>query len=184
MTILCALYDPEAGDVWLGCNDKATIGDTPSPAASTKWLTFGDWAIGLSGDSVYEQYLQLVGEGFPEHSANVLDIFKFLRETFDEYGLGRQKEGDCATSYSVDGLIVNRSGRIWDFDHQLALSEVPAGRLWACGSGVDYALGADFAMNGAGKSAQERVTYAVGAAIALDISCPGAALVGKFAGQL
>ncbi len=183
MTILCALYDPETEELWLGCNDRATIGDTPSPSSASKWLKFGDWVIGLSGDeSVYEQYLQLAGERFPEETANVLDVFKFLRLTFEEFGLGGQKGADSGASYGVDGIIAHKSGRIWDFDNQLAISEVPAGRLWACGSGADYALGADYAMQGGGKSPKERVAYAVGAAIALDVGCPGEALIGPFEG--
>ena len=111
MTILCALYDPDADELWLGCNDRATIGDTPAPASASKWLKFGDWVIGLSGDeSVYEQYLQLAGEKFPLESANVLDVFKFLRQTFDDYNLGQQKSGDSAASYGVDGIIAHMDG--------------------------------------------------------------------------
>jgi len=183
MTILCALYDLDADELWLGCNDRATIGDTPSPSSASKWLKFGDWVIGLSGDeSVYEQYLQLAGEKFPQETVHVLDVFKFLRQTFDDHNLGQQKSGDSAASYGVDGIIAHKSGRIWDFDNQLALSETPAGRLWACGSGADYALGVDYALQGTGKAAKERVAYAVGAAIALDISCPGEALIGIFEG--
>lgn len=183
MTVLCALYDAEADELWLGCNDRATIGDTPAPAAASKWLMFGDWVVGLSGDEgVYEQYLQVAGDGFPMETSNILDIFKFLRKTYDDFGLGQQKGNDTANSYGVDGIIAHKSGRIWDFDSTLALSEVPAGRLWACGSGADYALGADFALRDSGRSAKERVAYSVSAAIALDISCPGEASVGLFEG--
>lgn len=181
MTILCALYDEGESELWLGCNDRGAIGDTPSPATASKWINFGDWVIGLSGDEgVYEHFLQISGDAFPVGTVNVLDIFKFLRATFDEFGLGQQKGADTALAYGVDGIIAHKSGRIWDFDNQLALSDVPAGRLWACGSGADYALGADYAMRGKGLSAKERVVVAVSAAIALDIACPGAALVGLF----
>ncbi|MEM9014134.1 MAG: hypothetical protein AAGB02_03405 [Pseudomonadota bacterium] len=182
MTILCALFDQEANELWLGCNDRATIGDTPAPSPISKWLTFDEWAIGLSGnESVYELFLRLAGESFPR-AGDILDVFQFLRKTFDDYGLGQQKSGDTSLSYGVDGIIAHKSGRIWDFDNQLALSEVPAGRLWACGSGVDYALGADFVAARSGKSPHERMGFAIGAAIALDIACPGDAIIGRFTG--
>ena len=180
MTVLCALYDEVNQELWLGCNDRALIGDTPAPGTASKWVIFGDWVIGLSGDSINEQLLQTAGEAFPHDTENVLDVFKFLRQTFEDFGHGRDKNGDGHPSYGVNGIIAHRSGRIWDFDNQLALSEVPAGRLWACGSGAEYALGADYVLRNNDKSAEERVGFAVAAAIALDVGCPGDALVGPF----
>jgi len=183
MTIICAIYDDAANEIWLGCNDRATIGDSPAPASASKWLKFGDWAIGISGDeSVYEQYLQVSAEKFPVSTTSVLEVFEFLRATYDSYNLGNQRDGNTSLSYGVDGIIVHRSGRIWDFDNHLALSEVPPQRLWGCGSGVDYALGADYVMVSGAFSARERVVNATNAAIALDIGCPGEALVERFLG--
>lgn len=170
-------------EIWLGCNDRATIGDTPSPDAASKWLKFGDWAIGLSGDeSVYEQYLLTAAEEFPTTSADVLDVFKFLKSTYRDANLGQQKGSDTSDSYGVDGILVHASGKIWDFDNHLALSTVPPNRLWGCGSGVDYALGADFAARDA-KSPKERIEIAIRAAISLDIGCPGKPLIECFPGK-
>lgn len=181
MTIICAIHDTISKETWLGCNDRATIGDTPAPGQASKWLTYGDWAIGISGDeSVYEQYLQISEEKFPSDASSVLDVFEFLRTTYEHYSLGQQKGNDTSNSYGVDGILVHASGRIWDFDNNLALSEVPAGRLWGCGSGVDYALGADYVMGLNGFTAQERVANAVKAAIALDIGCPGDPMIERF----
>lgn len=184
MTIICAIYDDVENNIWLGCNDRATIGDSPAPASESKWLKFGDWAVGISGDeSVYEQYLQLSAEKFPARTENVLDVFDFLRATYDGYNLGNQRDGNTSLSYGVDGILVHASGGVWDFDNHLALSEVPAGRLWGCGSGVDYALGADHIMRMGRFSAYERILNAVSAAIALDIGCPGAPIIERFIAQ-
>ncbi len=181
MTIICALYDKNENAVWLGCNDRATIGDTPAPGSESKWLKFGNWAIGISGnESVYNQYLQLSDEKFPKASDSILDVFNFLRTRYNKYNLGQQKGNDSTTSYGIEGIIVHRDGRIWDFDSHLALSEVPEGRLWGGGSGVDYALGADFIMQQGQYSCQERVTRSVQAAITLDIACPGQPMIERF----
>lgn len=181
MTIICALNDESGDKVWVGCNDRATIGDSPAPASASKWLHFGGWLVGLSGDeSVYEQFLLINEDKFPATSDKVLDVFQFMRSVYDDLSLGQQKGGDTTPSYGVDGILVHQSGRMWDFDSRLALSEVPSGRLWACGSGVDYALGADHALQGEGLSAKERVARAVEAAIALDIGCPGEILLQVF----
>ena len=180
MTIICAIHDPQNNETWLGCNDRATIGDTPAPGVASKWLEFGDWALGISGDeSVYEQILLMEAKNFPSTSVEVLDVFNFLKSTYDEANVGQQKGSDTTNSYGVDGILVHKSGRMWDFDNHLALSSIPENRLWACGSGVDYALGADFAIGGE-KSARERIEIAIRAAIALDIGCPGHPLIERF----
>ena len=180
MTIICALYDPSDQEIWLGCNDRATIGDTPSPGEASKWLKFGKWAVGLTGDeSVYEQYLLIASDKFPRDTDNVLSVFNFLHTTYHDFNLGQQRGSDTSNSYGLDGILVHSSGRIWDFDNHLALSEVPAGRLWGCGSGVDYALGADYVAP-ENMDARARVERAVEAAIALDIACPGKPLIEKF----
>ena len=182
MTIICALHDEKEHCTWLGCNDRATIGDTPAPGAENKWLKFGHWAIAVTGsESVYNQYLQLSDEKFPKTSASILEVFDFLRSRYNKYNLGQQKGNDSTTSYGVEGIIVHADGRIWDFDSHLALSQVPPGRLWGGGSGIDYALGADFINLKNAVSAQERVKQAVQAAIELDIYCPGNVLVERFA---
>ena len=180
MTIICALYDEQKDEIWLGCNDRATIGDSPAPASASKWLQFGDWAIGVSGDGVYEQFLQLSVDKFPRDTDDPLKVFEFLRKTYEHFNLGQTKDNASTPSYGGDGLLVHRSGGIWDFDSGLALSPVPAGRLWGCGSGVDYALGADFVMAPKDFSARDRVLNAVNAAIALDVGCPGEAMIERF----
>ena len=181
MTIICALHDPKENVVWLGCNDRATIGDTPAPASENKWLKFGSWAVGLTcNECVYKQYLQLSADKFPETAENVLEVFDFLRSRYKKYNLGQQKGNDTSTSYGAEGIIVRDNGEIWDFDSHLALSKVPSGRLWGGGSGIDYALGADHIMQGDNAPAQTRIQRAVEAAIALDIGCPGEPIVERF----
>ena len=178
MSIICALHDSQENCVWLGGNDRATIGDTPTPGPESKWLKLGNWALGMTGNEcVHRQYLTLNQKEFPYTSANVLDIFDFLRTSYSDYDLGQKKGESSTTSYGVEGLIVHGDGRIWDFDSRLALTEIPSGKLWGGGSGIDFALGADFMNQQGAMSPKDRVTMAVNCAIALDVYCPGEALI-------
>ncbi len=183
MTVICALYDEHADIVYLGCNDRATIGDTPAPASESKWHKFGDWAIGLSGnESVHGHFLQLSVDKFPKTTTSVLDVFEFLVARYKKYDLGQVRSDDATRSYGASGLIAHKNGNIWDFDSHIALSQVPKGQLWARGSGVDYALGADYVVQSLSPnlSAHDRMMQVLNAAISLDIDCPGEAMVERF----
>ena len=181
MTIICALSDAVTGDVWLGCNDRSTIGDTPAPGHESKWEKFGDWAIGISGDEpILVHLLQRARAKFPAATTDVLEVFEFVLHLADDADFGQRKDGDAAKSFGVWGMFVHKSGHIWDFDSRLSLSPVAPGALWARGSGADFALGADYIAKTTGQSAEARVRNAVAAALALDIGCPGDAIVERF----
>ena len=78
------------------------------------------------------------------------------------------------------GMFVHKDGGIWDFDSRLTLTPVAPDTMWARGSGGDFALGADHVAKAAGQSAEARMKSAVAAAMALDISCPGAPIIERF----
>ena len=67
-------------------------------------------------------------------------------------------------------------------DSHLALSKIPPNKVWARGSGIDYALGADFALAKISSDTphEDRVRISTEAAIANDTSCPGSAVVRQF----
>ena len=180
MTIICALHDPSAHEIWLGSNDQHTLGDAVPPGTSDPWLQFGDWVIALSGEAVHTDILELEAEKFPAHETHPSHFIKFLKQTYVDYEIGRKEDSWASNSYEVWGLIVHRDGRIWDIDSHLALSAIPAGHLWARGSGMEYALGADYILKSAGAAARDRVERAVSAAIHFDINCPGAVQVKTF----
>jgi hypothetical protein len=177
LTIICALSDKETGEVWLGCNDGMTIGETRLPSVMSKWLRFGDWALGVSGIGLAHNVLQMNAGKFPRRAQSPLDIILHIKTAFAEFDLGAKEEGDVALSYDVSCLLAHAGGRLWDMDFRLATDEVPAGTLWARGSGMDFALGADFALRQSGLAARDRIQNAVEAALFYDTGCPGSALV-------
>jgi ATP-dependent protease HslVU (ClpYQ) peptidase subunit len=178
MTVICALCEKASKEVWLGCNDGVTLGDTRMPGVrEPKWQHFGSWAFGMAGSPLLSDLLETVRSNFPAKNASPLDIVRFLKAVFDEHELGSRDDDDTATSYPFSAVLAHRDGRIWDVDSYFAIAELQPGTLWARGSGMEYALGADFPLASCEVIAEERVRNAVEAAIHYDTGCPGAAIV-------
>lgn len=178
MTIICALYDAAESKVWLGCNSASLVGETIVPDHRTKWLRFTNWAIAVSGRGVAHDVLEAERAKFPNQTSDIAQVMGFIRTAFGKYELGEMSDG--AKDYDVCGLIAHTGGALYAFDTRLALSRIPEGTMWACGSGMDFALGADMAMKSKGYSAQERIETAILAAIDFDSGCPGEVIVESF----
>ena len=171
MTIICALYDADASKVWLGCNSGSLIGDTVMPEHGTKWLRFTSWAIAVSGSGIARDLLETERAKFPNQTTDINQITAFVRTAFSKYDFGEMSEG--AKDYDVSGLIAHSSGALYHLDRRLSIAKIPEGAMWACGSGMEFALGADLALKIKGFDAQERMETAVLTAIDLDSGCPG-----------
>ncbi len=178
MTIICALYDDEARKFWLGCNSGTLIGDTIMPEHSTKWIRFGNWAMAIAGRGIAGDVVKAERAKFPNQSEDIVQVISFIRTAFEKYHIGDRDDG--AMDYSVSGLIVHTSGALYDFDIRLSVSPIPAGVMWACGSGMEFALGADMALKTKGFGSEERLATAILAAIDLDRGCPGEPIVESF----
>ncbi|MEL6112773.1 MAG: hypothetical protein AAFR20_08210 [Pseudomonadota bacterium] len=178
MTIICALYDEDARKFWLGCNSGSLVGETILPEHQTKWLRFANWALALSGAGIAANAIAAERAKFPNQTDDVNQVTAFLRTSFNKYDMG-EMDGN-AKDYDVSGLLVHNQGALYDFDTRLSTSQIPGGALWARGSGMDYALGADMALKTKGFTAQERLETAVLIAIDLDSGCPGEPIVESF----
>ena len=175
MTIICAISDPAANKVWLGCNSGSLIGDVILPHHGTKWLRFTNWAVALSGAGVAHDILNLERAKFPNQTTDINQVITFIRASFAKNELGEAKEG--SKFYDVSGLIAHSSGELYGFDNRLALSRIPDDTMWASGSGMEFALGADAALKNKGFPAEERIEIAVLTAIDLDCGCPGEPMI-------
>ena len=182
MTVICALSDKSSRAIWLGCNDGVTMGDTRMHGVcEPKWQQFGCWALGIAGSPLLGDVLETVRDDIPDNDASPSVIIQFLRVRFDECELGNRDEGDTSTSYPCSAILAHRDGRIWDVDSYLAIAALQPGTLWARGSGMEYALGADFPLASSNVTAEERVRNAIHAAIHYDTGCPGKAIVERLA---
>ncbi|MEL6507705.1 MAG: hypothetical protein AAFR29_08725 [Pseudomonadota bacterium] len=179
MTIVCALYDDDNRRFWLGCNSGSLVGKTILPEHQTKWLRFANWALALSGAGIAVNAVAAERAKFPNQTEDVNQVIAFLRAAFAKYDMG-EMEGN-AKDYDVSGLLVHNQGAFYDVDTRLSTSKIPTGALWARGSGMEYALGADMALKLKGFTPQERLETAVLTAIDLDSGCPGEPIVESFA---
>lgn len=178
MTVICALCDQHTKNVWIGCNDGVAVGDVRMHGAiRNKWVIFGQWALGMAGSSIPAEVLIQNREHFPDNENCPLAITQFIKNVFDEFEIGTRDDDDPATSYPMVALLAHSDGRIWDLDCFLATDQILPGKLWASGSGMSFALGADFVLAAQNATSEERVQKAVEAAIFYDGSCPGQTFV-------
>ena len=178
MTVICALCDAGSKTVWLGCNDGVTLGDTRMHGVcAPKWQRFGQWAFGISGSPLLGELLATVHDEFPPGDAPASAVIAFVRAVFDERDFGNREDGENASSYSCSAILAHRDGRIWDVDTYFAIAELQPGTLWARGSGMEYALGADYPLASGDVPAEQRIRKAVEAAIHYDTGCPGKAII-------
>ncbi|WP_306252362.1 hypothetical protein [Parvularcula sp. IMCC14364] len=175
MTIITALC--ESDKIWLGENTAVTVGDAILVDGTSKWSAFGDWYLGGAGDSVQIDILRLNSDDLSKPDMDARKIAQTIRDIFKEHDIAAKDEEDASARYGISCILAHKNGRVFDLDPSLAISPIPEGKLWASGSGRDYALGADAALQGLSLSAEERMNRATNAAIACDVNCPGEARV-------
>ena len=180
MTIICALHDSAKGGTWIGANTGSTVADTPLPSHDRKWLLHGHWALGLAGDGRAFTLLEAECEALFDGLEEPYELTQRIRRAFDDAGI---KDPDKASVPAYgQAMILATAKAVYDLDSALAHSPIADGRLWARGSGMDFALGADHALADLDLPAETRVKKAVEAAMANDVFCPGELFLHKLEG--
>ncbi|MBL1431096.1 MAG: hypothetical protein COA60_006260 [Robiginitomaculum sp.] len=179
MTIITALSDGKS--VWVGYNNACTVGDTPI-FEQHHWIYFGDWGLGLSGGGRQKNILEWNIAKLEKHSKTPLTVVNTIRNIFQDEGVSKTDSNSATPSFGMSGILVNKDAGVWDVDHRLALAKIQNNKLRARGSGIDYALGADFAALAIDPQLnhQQRVRIATEAAISCDSYCPGEAIISQF----
>lgn len=178
MTIITAMYDADKQVTWIGSNGRATIGSFVSPAMDLKWHPIGEWLIGITGSGPKLEALKASADQFPSAATQPFEVIKFMRTAYADFDIGEMEEG--LKRYSGSGLLVHKSGAVWDFDNSFCLSEVEKGAFWARGSGMDLAIGAALAMRPFVQSPKEMTKRTLEIVIAHDVDCPGEMLIQSF----
>ena len=178
MTIICALYDSSQDQFWLGSNSGSLIGDTILPEHKSKWVRLADWALATTGRGPIPEIFVAERAKFPNQSDDVNQVLHFMRDALEKYQIGEKDDG--FQDFGFSGLLVHRTGQYFEFDSKLAITAIPQDILWARGSGMDFALGADHAAKLGNFPPEKRVEFALDAAVALDSACPGEAIVERF----
>lgn len=178
MTIIAAIHDTKKNIVWLGANGRATIGSLVAPSIDTKWIAINGWVIGMTGSGPKIEALKAHESECPDDAAHPVEILKFMKNAYGDFDIGETEEG--VKKYSGSGLLVHRSGRIWDFDQSFCLTSVPADTFWAQGSGMEIAIGAAQALVPHVADQRLRMHNVIEITIAKDVDCPGEVLVQSF----
>ena len=112
------------------------------PALAKKWVFNTVGALGIAGHgymaSLAHRHLAV------RLGAPVDEIAEGLRALQKEYEFNDDKDRG-PKAYGQSFIYVTQDG-IWDIDATTSSLEMPEGKLWARGSGSDYALGTDFAI--------------------------------------
>jgi ATP-dependent protease HslVU (ClpYQ) peptidase subunit len=175
MTIITAIHDAEQNLTWLGSNGRATIGSFIAPSRDNKWFAIKGWVIGITGTGPKLEALKAHESKFPKDAQHPFEILKFMREAYGEFDIGEMDEG--LKRFCGSGLLIHKSGTVWDFDNSLCLTEVEPGVFWARGSGMDIAIGAGLALRDYVHSPKDLTKRILEIAIANDVDCPGELLI-------
>ncbi len=178
MSVITAIHDRNEKITWLGSNGRATIGSFVGPSLDRKWIGFGDWLIGMTGSGPKDEALRASAEQFPHDAGHPFEILKFMRAAYSAFDIGEVDEG--LKRFCGSGLIIHKSGAVWDFDSSLCLTAVPPGAFWARGSGMDAAIGAGRALRDYAASPKELTRRVIEIVTELDVDSPGEVLVQTF----
>ena len=178
MTVICAVNDLTENCVWIGCNDCATIGNLISPSIDSKWIHIDDWLIGACGNGPLSEAVLSARKDFPPEKADAIQITNFIREAFSNFDIGETEDG--YKRYSGSGMLVHKSGLVYEYDTTSCLTEVPPNVLWARGSATDMAVGASRALEEFLDSRQQLITKTIEIVIKNDLDCPGNPLIKRF----
>jgi ATP-dependent protease HslVU (ClpYQ) peptidase subunit len=175
MTVICAARD--ASGTYLACDLMSRAGDVIN-TVKTKLVLTKRWAVGFSGLSRFRQVV--------ERNAPALDLCETAYDAADavrlliiEDGAQRNEGRGEAMSFELEMVLVDcRNGDFFRIFGDCSLIE--ADRFTACGSGVETALGAMWAISQRSHvGAHELVELGISAASALSAGCGRGMVVQK-----
>ncbi len=178
MTIITAIYDAKEQVTWLGSNGRATIGSYVGPSVDHKWYAIDGWAIGISGTGPKLEALEAHQKNFPKNATRPFEVLAFMKDAYSAFDIGEMEEG--LKRYCGNGLLIHKSGAIWDFDNSFCLTPVSEGGFWARGSGMDLALGAGIALREFIPSPKALTKRVLEIVVANDVDSPGEILLQSF----
>lgn len=172
MTINVAFHQPGVG-TWIGSDRRTTMGGQVADF-NPKWAVSpcGRKAIAYAGPTrgnhlANEFQARLFGARDP------YDVAARLRQLITEDGWTAHTDAGDPQHYNGAAIYAEDHG-VWFITCDFCVIAIPPGRLWADGSGREYAFGAAHAMSMfSGVDGSALVRTAVEAACANDSGCGG-----------
>jgi ATP-dependent protease HslVU (ClpYQ) peptidase subunit len=170
MTIIVALH--QDGQTWIGADSRCILHGQIMPTTVRKWVLspLGDRAVTVGGQTRAALLVRrMAWEGIAD-ADRMADAIRTLARS-DEWSPG---DDQGPKGYANPFLYATPDG-VWDIDHTFGTVSITDGRLWARGSGMDYALGADSAMRAIYPlpGPKIRLEAALAAAVENDAGCGG-----------
>lgn len=173
MTVICAAKGPDG--IWIGSDTQCELDGNVLPTAP-KWLVVdAGLAIGVSGKATMRQLLR-VNLADIAASRDAWKIGRAWRKAAQDDGFSGEEQ-DGRRVWEVRALMV-LDGVFYGMDSAFDFDSHDAPYI-ASGSGMDFALGAAYALPDA--SARERVFSGIRAACHHSRSCGGEPWVHKLA---
>lgn len=164
MTTLVALHIDGKG-TWIG-SDRMLTGSVKSEVQS-KWAVHPNgFAIGTAGAARALNILEVECDTLLQGRPPPNEFIRRLRAVLEGHGYVPMVESPGPQIWGQDFLLASPNG-IWAIDPALFIHHVPANKLWAEGSGRDYAFGAGYMTEGH-EDPLFRVTSALDAAANFD----------------
>lgn len=168
MTIIAAVHDPEEGVTFIG-SDTLVSAAVPL-SCKKKWVKAGPWAVGVTG---YWRTFQVVklGKDQIKECADAMAVAFTLRGLLEADGCTRINDPG-PVNFDQRFILASAKG-VWDIDVIFSPSRVDPGKVWAGGSGGEFAFGAAHALEDTMTNKRWVLEKSIEAAIALDLNCGG-----------
>lgn len=126
---------------WIGA-DRMYSNNSDKPQKAGKLWRFGDWAIGISGDSWAGPLIEMAIADGLELPSDPFRLALALKQVFKDAGYTPLDEKGEAPSYSTWAILAHQSGAVYELYRDLRPYVAPKKTLVATGAGSHFAVGA------------------------------------------
>jgi ATP-dependent protease HslVU (ClpYQ) peptidase subunit len=177
LSIIAALWFGNGRGTWIG-SDTTVCSDSIRQAFGPKWAVRPPWAVGVAGHLRAANVLFRGADALLRDLAGPDEFALRVRAQLQADGFHGAAEERGPLDFAQTVMLAHPDG-VWSIGADFSVLPIPAGVLWAEGSGREAALGAGYALlrTGLGADGGEVLRRALETAIALDITCGGEAWI-------
>jgi len=137
MTTIVAVRD--GARTWIGSDTQITHGRMRQ-SCGPKWIRFGSWAVGISGDLRTINLCREYAERMLRDLSGPFEFTQRLHDLAKEFDYDLKPATDSVPPNTAQDVILANPEAAWSVNGDLSIIEID--RWWADGSGRAFALGA------------------------------------------
>ena len=168
MTVLCVVRD--GGETWIGSDTQATQNGLVRNVGP-KWIMWGPWALGVSGDLRAQNILESCPKRLFDDAAGAFDVSDRIRAIMKEYEFDLAPSEGHAPQNCGQNMILANAESAWSLAADFSFCHI--GHYWADGSGKELALGTLHAGAAENWKPEKMVERALLVAMEFDNGCGG-----------